>query len=129
MLRIQALGRDQRHARRTGSDSQKGRALPRRARGRLVGVPGLPGAGYARASACEWRDDDPGFAAAWREALETGADLLEDVSTERAFNGSDTQLIFQLKARRPEKYTERARREVHHSGRFAVAFDPEDEGL
>ena len=86
-------------------------------------------AGYARASVYEWRDDDPGFAAAWKEALETGADLLEDVSTERAFGGSDTQLIFQLKARRPEKYAERARREVHHSGRFALRLAPEDEDI
>ena len=39
--------------------------------------------------------------------METGTDGLEDEAVRRAKNGSDTLLIFMLKARRPEKFKER----------------------
>lgn len=76
--------------------------------------------GYSIASACkaerigrrtyyDWRNDDPAFATAADDAIEYGTDTLEDEAKRRAvgLHGSDTLLIFLLKARRPEKYAER----------------------
>lgn len=56
-----------------------------------------------------WLKEDPDFAAAARDAIEIGTDLLEDEAKRRAvgLSGSDTLLIFLLKARRPDKYRER----------------------
>lgn len=71
------------------------------------------------------RNSDPDFSAAWDEALEAAADLLEEEARRRAHDGwtepvyqrgehvgnvrkySDTLLIFLLKGARPEKYRER----------------------
>ena len=64
-------------------------------------------AGVGRATAYEWRAAEPDFAKAWDDAVETGTDALEDEAIKRAKNGSDTLLIFMLKARRPEKCKER----------------------
>ena len=79
----------------------------------------------------EHRRDCPDFAARWEEALTLGVDALEDEATRRAIVGteepvyqggkqvgtirkfSDTLLIFMLKARRPEKFKDRAA--VEHS--------------
>lgn len=76
--------------------------------------------GYSVAAACKaekigrtayyaWIKSDPEFAAAAEDAIEAGTDLLEDEAKRRATGprGSDTLLIFLLKARRPEKYRER----------------------
>jgi hypothetical protein len=70
-----------------------------------------------------WREEYPEFAVAWDQALEEGADRLEDAATERGADGieepifnkegdvvghrvkySDQLLINQLEARRPDKY-------------------------
>lgn len=82
-------------------------------------------AGIGRTAIYAWRNDDESFAADWDDALESGADRLEDELLRRAMEGtdkpvfqrgelvgyireySDTSLIFALKARRPEKYRER----------------------
>ena len=79
-------------------------------------------AGMSRRAAYEWREADEAFARDWDAAVEEGTELLEDEARRRAFEGtekpvfqngqlvghiqeySDTLLIFQLKARRPEKY-------------------------
>lgn len=94
-------------------------------------------AGIARSTAYEWRDTDPEFKARWEEALEAGIDAMEDEAHRRAVEGvtkpvyyqgvvcgevqeySDTLLIFQLKARRPEKYRENVNH--NHSGAISVA--------
>jgi hypothetical protein len=55
------------------------------------------------------RSQDPDFAREWQEALDRGVDMLEDVARQRAFQGSDTLLIFLLKAHRPERYRETIR--------------------
>jgi hypothetical protein len=81
--------------------------------------------GYSIAAACraeriarstyyEWRDSDPGFASLADAAIEAGTDLLEDEAKRRAIGpgGSDTLLIFLLKARRPDKYAERKQVDV-----------------
>lgn len=86
--------------------------------------------GYSVAAACraerisrsayyDWRKDEPAFAASADQAIEDGTDLLEDVARKRAAapeSGSDTLLIFLLKARRPEKYRERSDIQVSGSG-------------
>ena len=64
-------------------------------------------AGVGRSTAYEWRDAEPDFAKAWDDAVETGTDALEDEAVTRAKAGSDTLLIFMLKARRREKFAER----------------------
>jgi len=71
----------------------------------------------SRATAYVWREEDPEFAAAWDAAVEQGTDLLEDELYNRAMNGSDTSLIFALKARRRVKYGDlHAVRHVGHDG-------------
>lgn len=52
---------------------------------------------------------DPDFAQEWEAALALGVDALEDAAKKRAFEGSDTLLIFLLKAHKPEKYRETTR--------------------
>ena len=71
-------------------------------------------AGIGRRTAYDWRDADEELAAEWDDAVETGTDVLEDEAVQRAKNGSDTLLIFMLKARRPEKYKDHYRHE--HTG-------------
>lgn len=57
---------------------------------------------------------DPKFAAAWDDALEQATDALEREARRRAFDCSDTLLIFLLKGARPHKYRDNYR--VEHSG-------------
>ena len=64
-------------------------------------------ADVCRSTAYLRRDKDPKFASLWDDALEDGLDLLEAVARRRAIEGSDTLLIFLLKANRPEKYRDR----------------------
>ena len=71
-------------------------------------------AGISRVAAYAWRNDEEEFRAAWDEAVEEGTDLLEDAAIERARDASDTLMIFLLKARRPDKFKDRAK--VEHSG-------------
>ncbi|MBF0434622.1 MAG: helix-turn-helix domain-containing protein [Magnetococcales bacterium] len=80
-----------------------------------------------------WRKSDPAFAQAFQEALEAGADVLEDAAFTRAVEGviedvyhqgrvvgqrvaySDDMLKFLLAAARPEVYG-RSKVEIQHSG-------------
>jgi hypothetical protein len=68
--------------------------------------------GISRMTAYRLRDRDPEFAREWQEAEDDACDLLEAVARERASNGSDTLLIFLLKAHRPAKYRETTRHDV-----------------
>lgn len=69
-------------------------------------------AGICRRTAYSWRESDKTFAEAWDDALEIGTEKLETEATRRALEGSDTLLIFLLKARRPKVYRERVSTEV-----------------
>lgn len=69
-------------------------------------------AGVCRKTAYNWRDSDKEFAEAWDDAIEVGTEKLETEATRRALDGSDTLLIFLLKARRPKVYRERVSTEV-----------------
>lgn len=66
-------------------------------------------AGIHRDTAYFERQRDPLFAQEWVDALDRGADMLEDTAKQRAYEGSDTLLIFLLKAHRPERYRETTR--------------------
>ena len=72
-------------------------------------------AGIGRRTVYDWRGDDEKFAAEWEDAVETGTDVLEDEAVKRAKDGSDTLLIFMLKARRPDKFKDRWQHE--HTGK------------
>lgn len=63
-------------------------------------------AGVDRSTAYNHRHDIPDFALQWDDALKVGMDALIDEGVERAFNGSDTLLIFLAKAHDP-KYRDR----------------------
>ncbi|GBC94467.1 hypothetical protein HRbin16_00248 [bacterium HR16] len=73
-------------------------------------------AGVSRQAAYKARARSRTFADAWQDALESGTDVLEDEAVRRALAGSDTLLMFLLKARRPEKFRDNVRVE-HDAGR------------
>lgn len=64
-------------------------------------------AGIRRPVAYDRRDSHPEFAARWEQAMEEACDILEFVARKRAFETSDTLLIFLLKAHRPERFADR----------------------
>lgn len=90
--------------------------------------------GMARTYMYEIRDADADFAKAWDASVQLGTSALEDEATRRASEGwdepvfyqgeqtglvrkfSDTLLIFLLKARDPEKYSDRLRQELTGKG-------------
>lgn len=85
-------------------------------------------AGIGRATAYQWRDDDPDFALAWKDAEDDAADRLEQIAWERADAGkSDRMLEILLKGHKPEKYTERQK--VEHSGGITLNVTSEDASL
>lgn len=80
-------------------------------------------AGIARQTYYDWRAGDPEFVAACESAIEQGTDKLEDIAYHRATrlrDGSDTLLIFLLKARRPERYRETIKQEISGPGGGAI---------
>lgn len=66
-------------------------------------------ANVSRWTAYHERATDPVFAKEWEAALQLGVDALEDTAKMRAYAGSDTLLIFLLKAHRPAVYRETTR--------------------
>lgn len=94
-----------------------------------------------RTAIYDWRNADEDFAKAWDTAVERGTDALEDEAVRRAHEGtlkpvyqggkkvgtireySDTLLIFTLKARRPEKYKDRAVVEHDMTDRLAERLE------
>jgi len=73
-------------------------------------------AGVSRQCAYKARSRSPAFAEQWEDALEEGADALEDEAFRRAMNGSDSLLMFLLRAKRPAVYRDNVRME-HDLGR------------
>src|SRR6266498_3630877 len=59
-----------------------------------------------RWTAYDNRRSDPEFSRLWDEALDAGADALEDEARKRAFAGSDVLLMFLLKGLRPQRWRE-----------------------
>lgn len=63
------------------------------------------------------------FAQKVQDAIEQGTDVLEDEAVRRALAGSDTLLMFLLRARRPEKYRENVRVEHDASREMLDALE------
>lgn len=68
--------------------------------------------GIHRDSYYAWKREDPAFSDAFQRAELQLTDTLESVMHEKALKGDTTALIFLLKARAPQKYTERYRHEI-----------------
>lgn len=87
-------------------------------------------AGVGRSTVYQRRDHDAEFAQAWADVEERSTEILEQIAVRRAANGSDTLLIFLLKARRPSVYREQHR--IEHVGRdggpIGVKVDLDKEG-
>ena len=85
-------------------------------------------AGVHRTTVWRRRQDDEEFAERWDDVLEHSTEVLEQIAVRRAAESSDQLLMFLLRARRPEVYSERHR--VHHSGQVvpvppSVVLTPE----
>ena len=81
-----------------------------------------------RRTVYNWLDSDPDFAEAMEQAKEAVVDMLEHEAIKRATTGkSDTLLIFLLKGMKPEKYSDRLRAEIEHSGGINVEIAIPDE--
>lgn len=63
--------------------------------------------GVGRQTHYDWMDSDPGYRAGVAIAKEEAIEVLEAAARRRALVGSDTLLIFLLKAARPDVYRER----------------------
>ena len=63
-------------------------------------------AGVERRTIYRWRDKDPEFAKAWREAREGLVEDLEMEAYQRAFKGNDRLLMFLLRSYKPVTYGE-----------------------
>ena len=85
------------------------------------------GAGIDRRGLYRERDTDAEFAAAWEEALESGVDELEEEARKRAKEGSDTLLIFLLKANRPQKYRDQVKVESDNKVILEVVYGSKTE--
>ena len=73
-------------------------------------------AGIGRRTAYDRRKRDEEFARAWDDTLESAIEELEQEAVRRAKDGSDQLLMFLLRARRPEVYSERYR--ITHAHRI-----------
>ena len=73
--------------------------------------------GVGRQTVYDWRQADEDFAVALHDARKAVADDLEIEAIRRAKDGSDTLLIFLLKAHAPDRFRENVR--VEHSGKIA----------
>lgn len=81
-----------------------------------------------RRTVYNWLDSDPDFAEALEQAKESVIDMLEQEAIKRATTGkSDTLLIFLLKGMKPEKYSDRIRAELEHTGGITVKIAIPDE--
>jgi transposase-like protein len=92
------------YGRKKGSDLPYERRFLNALRSGLTVTRACIQAGVAFSTVHSWRTHYPEFKARWDEAMERGTDALEDVAVDRAIAGSDTLLMFLLRARRPEKY-------------------------
>lgn len=91
-------------------------------------------AGVTRQWVYRYANAHPEFADAWHEAEQDAIDVLEAAARTRALSGSDTLIIFLLKALRPEKYRERVdvnvlREEARQIAAASGLDDADTEGL
>jgi hypothetical protein len=67
--------------------------------------------GIHRATHYDWLEKDPQYVKDFQQSEKDAADSLEAEARRRAFEGSDTLLIFLLKGFKPERYKERIHQE------------------
>lgn len=79
-------------------------------------------ANISRQTAYTWREADPEFAQAWSDAMDAALDDLEEVTAQRARDGSDLLMMFLLKANRPDKYRETVTHEARGEVKVNVVF-------
>lgn len=79
--------------------------------------------GIHRDTHYQWMKEDPDYAKAFSAASEDSVQNLEAEARRRAFAGSDTLLIFILKAARPERYRERIEMHVNMESIAASMVD------
>lgn len=88
------------------------------------------GSGIERTTVYRQRRSDPVFAAALESSHEAAIDMLEAEARRRAMNGSDTLLIFMLKAARPDVYRETIRIDVRREAeRIAAELGMSDDDV
>jgi hypothetical protein len=61
----------------------------------------------------------------WGDAVALGTDLLQDIATERALNGSDNLLVFLLRALRPSMYREKHEAKAEAPSNITVRWSSE----
>lgn len=148
-------GKETRQVPRTARMNQRAREVFIDALSRGVSVTGaFTKAGLPRSTVYDWRGSDADFAKAWDDAIEAGADVLEDEAFRRAYHGvsepltsmgrpvknedgsimtiqkySDTLMTLLLKARKPEKFRERIDQKTEHSGGISITITPDDANL
>lgn len=81
-------------------------------------------AGVSRRTVYNWQQADEDFALAMHDCREQVTEDLEREAVRRAKDGSDTLLIFLLKANRPEKYRENVK--IEHAGSVNRSYDGVD---
>jgi hypothetical protein len=96
---------DKRHVARMPDEvvAYKKRFLAQLEKGRSPGV-AARNIKIARCTAYGWRKTDQEFDAAWRDAVETGLDVLETSVYDSALAGNSSNAQFMLKHRRREVY-------------------------
>ena len=92
------------------NDQQKERFLEAHANGATV-CDAARSAGVHRGTVYKWRERDPDFALAWREARDKFVQELEMEAYKRAIEGSDRLLIFLLRSYKPDTYSEKRKQE------------------
>ena len=83
-------------------------------------------AGITKQRVYQVRAENPEFAAAWEDALDTGVQELEGVVWQRAKDQSDTLAIFLLKSHKPARYADPQAQQQHGRLRVEVEFVDND---
>ena len=77
-------------------------------------------AGVNRTTFYRWLESCPAFVEEYEKAKEAVTDNLEREAIRRAYNGSDTLLIFLLKGNKPDKYREKTQTEHIGTGEIIL---------
>jgi hypothetical protein len=83
--------------------------------------------GIGRRTAYDERQRNEEFALAWADVIEESTEDLEREAVRRAKDGSDTLLIFLLKARRPQVYRENVKVAPVAAARPELVHVPDDD--
>lgn len=90
-----------------------------------IAVEAAKACGKSRATVYRHKASDPEFECRWKEVEEWSTEELEQIAYKRAAEGSDTLVIFLLKARRPTIYREAVN--VQHGGKVKHEIQIEEQ--